>query len=427
MRPSRLALLLVAFCLLTSIAAQPAQFPHLANVRRLVVGLNSDHLVVPCFAPSGAKVAFNARDSLDKHDALYLVRPDGSGREQVYYGDSPVWYPAWSPDGAYICFNAGASVYEYNVNTGRTERVISDALKWGASPAYSQDSRRILYRGPYGLMSRIRGSDLSASLTRRPADRQPAPNPNTREIALVSDDDDGIAKLYLMQADGTRRKQITLHPGSFAHPSWSPDGELLLYERTMDRNCNLYVVDRRTGVETRLTNEDSAAARFGCFSPDGRSIVFVKQDSTGQNLYAADFETGPAQTRESLPAPVRDTAKPRPADTTLSTKPDTTALPDTLARDSTDEIDRSRYKIVVFSDDDAQAQEFLDSLRKMGYDNPDNYVAGNPTGKAVVKSNQAPDEVVQEITDLVQSVLNTTLESVDDPQVPETTIYINLP
>jgi dipeptidyl aminopeptidase/acylaminoacyl peptidase len=410
----------------------PAQFPRLVNVRRLVSGLNSERFVVPCFAPNGAKVAFNARCSIDKHDALYLARPDGTGLEQAYYGDSPISYPAWSPDGGYICFNAGNSVYEYNVNTGRTERIIGDALKWGATPAYSRDSRRIVYRSPYGLMSRIRGSDLSASLTRKPADCQPAPNPNGREIALVSDDDNGIAKLYLMQADGTRRKQITAHQGSFSHPSWSSDGELLLYDRTLDRNCNLYVVDRRTGVETRLTNEDSATARFGCFAPDGRTIVFVRQDNNGQNLYAADFETGPApeplNPRAPEPPPsAPDTAKPRPADTTLATKPDTFARPDTLARDSTEEIDRSWYKIVVFSDDDAQAGEFLDSLRKMGYGNPDSYVAGNPTNKAVIKFNQAPDEVVQEITDLVQSILNTTLEPVEDAQVSETTIYINLP
>jgi Tol biopolymer transport system component len=392
-----------------------------------LAGLTSDHYVVPCIAPSGAKVAFSARCSLDKHDALYLLRPDGSGLEQVYYGDSPVWYPAWSPDGSCICFNAGSSVYEYNVNTGRTQRIISDALKWSATPAYSPDSRRILYRAASGLMVRTRGSDLSANLTRKAADRQPAPNPNGREIALVSDDDHGAAKLYLVQADGTRRKEITPHQGSFSHPSWSPDGELLLYDRTLDRHCNLYVVDRRTGVETRLTNEDSAAARFGCFAPDGRTIVFVQQDNTGQSLYAADFETGPAQARETLTAPVPDTTKPRPADTTLSTKPDTTVRPDTLARNSTEETDRSRYKIVVFSDDDAQAGEFLDSLCKMGYNNPDNYVAGNPTSKAVIKSNQAPDEVVHEITDLVQSSLNVTLEPVEDAQVPETTIYINLP
>jgi Tol biopolymer transport system component len=359
---------------------------------------------------------------------LYLVRPDGTGLEQAYSGDSPVYYPSWSPDGAFICFNAGSSLYEYSVNTGRTEHVLTDALKWSATPAYSRDSRIIIYRAMSGLRTWNRSLGLGEVLTRKPGDRQPAPNPNGKEIALVGDDDDNVPKLFLMATDGTGRKKITLHPGSFSHPSWSPDGELLLFDRTLDRQCNLYVVDRRTGVETRLTDEDSATAQFACFAQDGRTIVYVRQDKTAQDLYLADFETGPQPPKESLVVPVHDTVVHKPkTDTVLSIKPDTLVRRDTTVQESSPEIDRGWYKIVVFSDDDAQAGEFLDSLRKTGYTNPDNYVAGNPTPKAVIKTHNAPDEVVQEITDLVKALLDINLEPIDDPSVSETTIYINLP
>jgi Tol biopolymer transport system component len=401
--------------------AQPAPAPRLSSVRPLTSGFKSDHFIVPCFAPTGGKFTFNGRCSTDKRDALYLFRLDSTRLERIYEGDSPVCYPAWSPDGTAICFNAGSSLYEYNVNTGRTRRVLTDAVKWGATPAYTRDSRKILYRSPYGLRAYNRSSKLSARLTSRPGDRQPAPNPNGREIALMGLADDGTVKLYLIQTDGTKRKQITPHKGSFSHPSWSPDGELLLYDRTIDQRCNLCVVDRRTGIETRLTNEDSAAAQFGCFSPDGRTIVFVRQDKTGQNLLIGGFELGVLPMAKDTPVtPKRDTA----ARVVL---PDTSSPADSTLQSAADTFDRSRYKIVVFSDDDAQAEEFLSRLRRIGYLNPDSYVASSPNATATIKHNQAPDVVIEEISDLVETYLNLRLEPLSDPQVPETNIYINLP
>lgn len=434
--------LLSAASLLAVLEAQPVAGPGLNSIRPLTRGFTSDHSVVPCFSPDGAKIAFNGRCSTDKRDALYLIRPDGAGLEQAYCGDSPVFYPAWSPDGASICFNAGTSLYEYNVNTGRTSRLLTDAAKWSATPVYTRDSRKIVYRSPYGLRSYSRSSQLSARLTSKPADRQPAVNPNTREIALMSNNDEGAARLYLIQADGSKRKEITPHRGSFAHPAWSPDGKLLLYDRTVNQRCNLYVVDRRTGLETRLTSEDSAAARFGCFAPSAKTIVFVRQDRGGQNLFIGDFQFPPPGPHSLSPdtLPPTPAPQPPPSDTqppATDLRPplsDTTRPGDSIPhsairspQSSDDSLDRSRYKIVIFSDDDALAEEFMSLLRDKGYTSPESYVAPSPNARATIKHNDAPDEIVEELSELVNLHLNLQLEPVTDPQIPETSIYINLP
>lgn len=428
--------LLSAACLLTAVGAQPVAGPVLAGIRPLTRGFTSDHSVVPCFAPDGARIAFNGRCSTDKRDALYLIRPDGTGLEQAYCGDSPVFYPAWSPDGASICFNAGTSLYEYNVNTGRTSRLLTDAAKWTATPAYTRDSRKIVYRSAYGLRCYNRNSQLSARLTSKPADCQPAVNPNGREIALMSTDEQGAARLYLIQADGSKRKEITPHRGSFAHPAWSPDGELLLYDRTINERCNLYVVDRRTGLETRLTAQDSAATRFGSFAPNGKTVVYVKQDRSGQNLFIGDFQlstTGHRPPDSGHRPPATDLRPPAP-DTGTRVLPDTSRPADSIPQSAIrspqspdDSLDRSRYKIVIFSDDDALAEEFMSLLRDKGYTSPESYVAPSPNARATIKYNDAPDEVVEELSDLVNLHLNLRLEPLTDPQIPETSIYINLP
>ena len=244
-------------------------------------------------------------------------------------------------------------------------------------------------------------------------------NPNGGEIALMSTDEQGDARLYLVLADGSKRKEVTPHKGSFAHPAWSPDGELLLYDRTLNQRCNLYVVDRRTGIETRLTCEDSAAVRFASFAPNAKAVVFVKQDRNGQNLFIGSFELGTPSKQESLVVPARDTG--------TRVLPDTTRPAVFESTESQDSPDRSRYKIVIFSDDDALAEEFMSLLRDKGYTSPESYVAPSPNARATIKHNDAPDVVVEELTDLVNLHLNLRLESLNDPQIPETSIYINLP
>jgi len=65
----------------------------------------------PRFSPDGKRIAYVSSTADHKGD-VWLVNPDGSGREQLTdRPDTYDYFPAWSPDGKWIVFASGTKHY----------------------------------------------------------------------------------------------------------------------------------------------------------------------------------------------------------------------------------------------------------------------------------------------------------------------------
>lgn len=64
-------------------------------------------------------------------DALFLMRPDGSGVRRLTGELPPVSHPSWSADGQRIAFNAGSpiasDIYLINIDGSGLTKITSDA------------------------------------------------------------------------------------------------------------------------------------------------------------------------------------------------------------------------------------------------------------------------------------------------------------
>ena len=99
-----------------------------------------------------------------------------------------------------------------------------------------------------------------------------------------------------MNADGTRKRQVTrLGAASFA-PYFFPDGQRIIFASNINdpkgRNFDLYTINSDgTGLE-RVTYHDSFDG-FPMFSPDGRKLVFASNRNAktrGEtNVFIADW------------------------------------------------------------------------------------------------------------------------------------------
>ena len=214
---------------------------------------------------------------LDPYD-IFTARADGSDLRRltnygVYTAEAVV-----SPEGKRIVFTSlkdgDLDIYTMNVDGTDVWRLTS-AEGYDGGAWWSPDGEKIVYRAWHPVDSALTGyRDLLARRLVRP---------NRME-------------LWVMNADGSDKRQITRLGGANFAPSWLPDGKRLIfssnYLRPRSGNFDLFLVNiDGTGLE-QVTTEESFDG-FPVFSPGGRSLVWASNRHTAKpgdtNLFIADW------------------------------------------------------------------------------------------------------------------------------------------
>jgi TolB protein len=112
--------------------------------------------------------------------------------------------------------------------------------------------------------------------------------------------------LYIVNADGTGERQLTVGAGDNTHPHWSPDGSRIVYDSHRDGVWNLYTI-RPDGTDERpLTRRgwDTAStfARHPAWSPDGKWIAFDSSRDGNNEIYVMSADGGEARRITQSPA-----------------------------------------------------------------------------------------------------------------------------
>ena len=115
---------------------------------------------------------------------------------------------------------------------------------------------------------------------------QPDWAPDGQSIAIMSTRT-GNAEIFVVAADGSSATNLTSHPAADQAPVWSPNGTRIAFHSNRDGNFELYVLDVATGELTRLTTH-AGVDHFPDWSPNGKEITFQRDG----DIHVMDLGSG---------------------------------------------------------------------------------------------------------------------------------------
>ena len=212
---------------------------------------------------------------------IYTSKPDGTNIEPLtttkgYDAEATV-----SPDGKKIIFTSmrdgDLDLYSMD-SSGKNVKRLTTELGYDGGAFFSPDGRQIVYRS-YHPKSEAEIARYKQRLA------QDLIEPNNFEV-------------WVMNADGTNKRQVTkLGAASFA-PFFTPDGKRIIF-------CtNYFATDaRKRNFDLALINADGSNLErvtysevfdgFPMFSPDGKKLVFASNRNAAKqgdtNVFIADW------------------------------------------------------------------------------------------------------------------------------------------
>jgi TolB protein len=214
------------------------------------------------WSADGEKIAFAAATFMVDHleSDIYTMNADGSGKTNLANDAATNWGRlSWFPSGNRIAYSS-----------------VSDL-----DPA--QSDLYVLYLGPDGSVV----DKVKLTNTANYSEEDPAVSPDGTRIAFARYDPDSFRyDVYVMKAEPqsptNRPKRLTAGPGGGNLPDWSPDGAKIAFVRYLppgegypdyQPNLEIFVMNANGTRKTNLTRNAASDAE-PAFSPDGKYIAF---------------------------------------------------------------------------------------------------------------------------------------------------------
>lgn len=258
---------------------------HLKNIKQLTFGGENAECY---FSSDGTKFSFQSTRGDQKCDQIYIMKTDGSGQELVSTGKGRTTCSYYLPDNKTILF---ASTHLADENCP-------------PNPDFSKGYVWALYDSYDIFTADENGNILNRLTTEKGYDAEATVSPVGDKIVFTSTRN-GDIDIYTMNIDGTDVRQITNETGYDGGPFFSYDGTKIVYRRTSFQDeseienykellaqglirpskLEIWIMNADGSGKTQITN--NGAANFAPFwFPDSKRILFCSnvEDGKGRNF-----------------------------------------------------------------------------------------------------------------------------------------------
>ena len=234
---------------------------------------------------------------------LYLCNADGSGLQQLTTDRTISVAPHWGPKGRSLIYTSYKArypdLYHIDLTTGQRQTFSKyTALNIGGAVSPDGQYAAVVLSGkpsqpgnpglsnPELCIKNIRTGKVTP-LTRTPnaSEASPSWSPDGNHIVYVSDQS-GTPQLYIISRNGGAPKRLTSRGRNNTSPDWGPNG-LIAYASLQGGRNVVQVINPATG---EITTPPQGSSDFDepSWAPDGRHLACTRSQNYHSQVYILD-------------------------------------------------------------------------------------------------------------------------------------------
>lgn len=229
--------------------------------------------------PAG-KIAFTCQlDGVRYIDQICIINADGTGFQQLTANRTAAhFYPSVAPDGLSVVYSANPTgTYEiYEADLNGSARQLTYGLGTLTSPEISPDGKLIAFTLGDGQTTSVwvMNRDGSQPLRIHGPGWDPTWSPDGESLLFASFDPYNSIQLFTIGLDGSNLRQVTHMEKLRGRSDWSPDGTWVVTYAGDPWGRELYIIPMGGGKPYQLT-PSGGNSQGPSISPDGQWIAFT--------------------------------------------------------------------------------------------------------------------------------------------------------